>query len=638
MTLFKQIALTVSLITITLLSSVMYVNYQSTKTDIIDTLYQTAVNNISTLSTKIADASEDNAIIASTIDSEFDSGYYNKISFESNLNNFKYTQIDHEKPENIPNWFIKITNLNIEPITIDVTNGWSILGKLTVIADKNIAYNSLYKVFINLIYLFIIYVSISLTLLYIIIHFILKPLKSIQNQAESIVNNEFVIQKKIPFTVEFKDVVKAMNTMVKKVEEIFIQSTKVAKENKELLYIDPTTKLYNRRYLMLKILDTIKLENKLGGGSAILIRLDGAEILNTKLGRQKVDNIFLQLANIFKESTNNIFHNLIARINATEFILILPNFTKEQSSIISNTINSKFNQILNEQQINSKNIYLTIAIYQYNSNITIKNLLTHLDSAIDIAKAKEDSNLHIYKDSIDHEVLAKEQWREIIDEAMNNNNFVLRTWKCINTNKNTLNHNVITFTIKHNNINFMYGDFMPPTISLGLVSSMYILVLEKILKTKQFYKSNVVFRLSNEFLQDINSLNKLENLFDKFCKNNINLIFEVHNIVAINNIDVLKTYIKLFNKFNYKFAINSFTNESNDFNYLRVLKPIYLKSDCKFLFDQPSASINSINTLTNTLDIKLIATYVTSIDEINKLKHINIFDVQGPITDKLIKD
>jgi len=50
MTLFKQMALAVSLIIVTILGAVMVINYQSARHDMIDSLYETTVNNISSLS------------------------------------------------------------------------------------------------------------------------------------------------------------------------------------------------------------------------------------------------------------------------------------------------------------------------------------------------------------------------------------------------------------------------------------------------------------------------------------------------------------------------------------------------------------------------------------------------------------
>ncbi len=74
MTLFKQMALAVSFIIIVMLGAVMAINYHSAKQDMIQSLYETTVNNISTLTNRLADASDDPALLVTTIDAEFDSG------------------------------------------------------------------------------------------------------------------------------------------------------------------------------------------------------------------------------------------------------------------------------------------------------------------------------------------------------------------------------------------------------------------------------------------------------------------------------------------------------------------------------------------------------------------------------------
>lgn len=54
--LFKPMAITISImIIIILLESVMDINYQASKKDMIQNLYETTVNNISTLTAKLAD-------------------------------------------------------------------------------------------------------------------------------------------------------------------------------------------------------------------------------------------------------------------------------------------------------------------------------------------------------------------------------------------------------------------------------------------------------------------------------------------------------------------------------------------------------------------------------------------------------
>jgi len=116
MTLFKQLAFVVSMIIIAVLGAVMYINYTSAKQDMIDSLYQSTVNNISTLSSKIADAKGHEALTITTIDAEFDAGYYMLIEFTSNDGLFHYKQAaayNYIKKSNVIAFQMTNANLNV---------------------------------------------------------------------------------------------------------------------------------------------------------------------------------------------------------------------------------------------------------------------------------------------------------------------------------------------------------------------------------------------------------------------------------------------------------------------------------------------------------------------------------------------
>ena len=365
MTLYKQMALVISLMIITILITVMSINYQTAKDNMIENLYQTTVNNMSSITNKIASTGSEPALIRSIIDSEFDSGYYKLIKFITNDSSFTYKQKDIDPVAGVPKWFVNFANIDIKPVTEDVTSGWSIIGQVTVEADAGVIYKALYQTFVKLLYLFAIFAIVSLILLNILLHYILKPLTHIQHQAEAITKNKFVIEKKKPYIKEFRKVSNAMNVMVKKVEEIFNKANEAALYNRELLYNDPVTKLFNRRYLMLKLPELVQLETKNDGGSIIFLALDGAEILNQHLGRQEADEFFHALAEILSEECEDIEEKVIARVNGTEFILMLPNCESYMSHAISRDIFDRFLELLETKEIDTQAMNMNIGIYRY---------------------------------------------------------------------------------------------------------------------------------------------------------------------------------------------------------------------------------------------------------------------------------
>lgn len=637
MTLFKQMALAISLIIIIMLGAVMAINYNTSKKDMVQSLYETTVNNISSLTNQLSQSADDIASIESIIDSEFDSGYYHSIEFESNDSKSDYKQVDNSKVVGVPSWFINFSDIKIDKVSSDVSSGWMVVGNVSVEADTSIVYKSLYKMFINLLYLFIISVIVSLVLLSLMLHFILKPLYAVQNQAESILKNEFIIQKGIPYTTEFKDVVVGMNTMVSKVEEIFKKGNDAVKRNKELLYNDPITKLFNRRYLMIKLPDLIKEENKANGGICIFLALGGAEILNQVLGRQKADNLFLELAKIFNEITKEYDDKVISRVNGTEFTLVLANCESDAGKNITRLINRSFTMLLTANDLNHTKVFINMGLYRYKPTTTITELLTSTDNALSLAKSKDDLNIHLYEEKDDENALGKEQWRTIIEDSIQNNYFSLRFWPTINTKTKKIDHKVMTFTIDGGeNKKYFYGDFIAPAINLGLVGNMYIVTLRELItkRHKELDGTRCSIRLSNDFIKEEKAFKELSTLFAEHAKTlKFKLSFEVTDNFAINNTVVVKSFVNLFKKYGFEFGINSFTGESNDFTYLQDLNPIFIKADCAFLLDQSQDSMSAIHVITDSLSIDIIATFVKTKEELDQLQAMHINSVQGPITD-----
>jgi diguanylate cyclase (GGDEF)-like protein len=638
MTLFKQMALAFSIMIITILGSVMAINYKAAKKDMVESLYQTTVNNISTLSDKIAQTGGEPVLVTSVIDSEFDSGYYRYIKFTSNDASFTYKQEDTDPIVGVPLWFVDFANIKLKAVHSDVTSGWDIIGQIVVKADPTIVYKALYQTFTKLLYLFVIFVILSLILLSIMLHFILKPLGRIQHQAESILNNEFVIESKEPYTTEFREVAHAMNAMVKKVEEIFNKANEAAQRNRELLYNDPITKLFNRRYLMLKLPELIQAETKSEGGSIILIALNGADLLNKQLGRKEADSFFYDLAQIFLKRCSEIEEKIIARVNGTEFTLMLSDCELSEAETITHNIFQHFNQLAQNYKIDTQTTYLDVGIYRYHSNITVSTLLTRADNALTKAKADEHKNLYVYEDDTQN-ALPKEEWRSILENAIEQEEFNLKFWTTVDTQTKEIAHKVMTFAINNKqNQNFFYGDFIAPAINLGLVGKIYLVALKKLFTEKhpELNGSICSVRLSNEFLKDsqvLEELAKLLNLYGK--KRNFKLYFEISDSFAIQNSATLKAFVLLFKKYDLNFGINSFTGESPDFHYLKDLNPKFIKADVSFLLDQTKESMNSLEVITKSLGIELIASFVKNETELNALQKFHIYKVQGPITDKI---
>ncbi|MEA2018621.1 MAG: LapD/MoxY N-terminal periplasmic domain-containing protein [Campylobacterota bacterium] len=530
----------------------------------------------------------------------------------------------NEKFDSVPQWFIDLIHIENQESKSEISDGWKTSAIIYVSTNAGDAYLKLYQQAKYIIYYSIISFLVSFIILLVFLRFILKPLENIDNLAKEISNGKFNKITNIPWTIELKNVSISMNNMSLKVQDIFKKGEESAKRNKELLYNDPITKLFNRRYLMIKIPEILKIANKTNGGSVIFIALGGAQILNQSLGRQKADNLFLEFANSLKKITRNYENRVISRVNGTEFTLLLHDCDASISSDIARRINRSFSKLIKANNLNGDDIFINIGIFRYNPNTLISELMTKTDNALSIAKSKENDNTHLYEEKEDENVLGKEQWREIIENSIVNNSISTNSLQVLNTKSNTLYHNILEMKIEENkNKSYKNKEFIANTINLGQIDKVYISALKNIFIAKD-NNTKYSIHLLNEFIKDKNSIDKLEDLF-KNTPNDIDLTFEVSDTFTIANTNLIKSYVQLFNKFKFKFAINSFTGEADSYSYLEQLNPKYIKSDCSYLLDQSNESISALDIITDTLSIDVVATSVETKEQIKELNKRHIY-------------
>ncbi len=637
MTLFKQLALLISFFLLIILSTVLILNFQSANSTVQEQLYEDAKNTASSLSLSLGTANGDEATLSTMINANFDSGHYRSISLYSQHDELMYERKTEQNLEDVPELFIKMLNIEIPTASAQVSAGWSPIGILYVQSDSSYAYRHLYKIFIRLLLSFVILATIGLIVLNILIHVILKPLKKIQQQSEAILDNNFILQEEIPYTIEFRDVVKGMNVMVEKVEGIFNAASEATKRNRELLYNDPITTLFNRKYMVLKLPDILEIENRENGGSLLFLALSGAEIINSVLGRQGTDKLFLDFSTELKSIALAYEDSLVSRVNGTEFTLVLPACTSDDCQSVVESILRIFSEILEKNGMHKdEKVNINIGVYRYFQGSNMTEVLTKADSALTLAKADTKANIHCLEEIEAQMALGKEQWRNILQETLNQDNFVLNFRDVVALNGSANYHKIMTFFIEDSELGRLeYGKYIPFALTFNMIDDIYSHVLKKLflMGEDELNCAVVAVRLSVEFLKQNHSIVLLKELFDTYAKQKkFKLIFEVSDSFALNNIILLERYNALFREYGYAFAINQFSAQSDEYSYLKTLKPLYIKADAKFLIAQSSESMGSLRVITDAIGADIIASFVETKEQVEELKIRNIDFFQGPFT------
>ena len=616
MTLFKQIALMLSIFLLIILTTVLTLDFRSANQSVQDRLYEDAKNTATSLSLSLGSANGDLSMMSTMINANFDSGHYLNIKLIDVDGNIMYERNNESELLNIPQWFLDIVNITAPTASANVSAGWSQVGILRVQSDDSSAYRALYTIFQNLLISFGIIALIGLIILNFLLHAILKPLKRVQKQAEAVIRNEFIIQEKIPYTKEFKDVVLGMNNMVTKVKAMFDKGNQELKMHKELEYIDQSTGLKNRKYLVDRLPEYLKVDASSKGGINIIVALSGMIEANEKLGHQDVDKLFIKIADIFRDSSKMFKNSVVARMNGTEFSLLLPECKNDYALKLAKDIQNSVTKEIEVCGLNTEETFISLGLYAYSHTDTIAQLLSNSDNAL--AQAKFDqSNIHLVETQGKTEVMGKEAWKKIINQAISKNRFHLVSWPVINNKEKKLEHNVLSINLfLDKNTSYSYAKFMAPAIQSGLSNSIYKNVVHMLFETPDTILSASTYslRLPHEYLELKETYFEISELLRKYAASlPFKLIIELPDRLVRQDSQQIKLYKQLFENYGIELGIFEFIGESDDYQYLQDLRPVYIKGEGSYFLTQNPQSISALRLITDSVGISLIAVGVMNI-------------------------
>ncbi|MCW8953775.1 MAG: diguanylate cyclase [Sulfurimonas sp.] len=638
MTLFKQIAIMLSIFLLIILATVLTLNFQSANKSVQDRLYEDAKNSATSLSLSLGNANGDISMMSTMINANFDSGYYREITLVDVENITLYERKSESEIIDIPSWFLNMIEIEAPIARANVSAGWSQVGILSVQSDTTYAYKQLYSILKSLLISFALISVIGLIILNLLLHAVLKPLKEVQKQAAAVIRNEFIIQDNIPYTTEFRDVVLGMNNMVSKVKAMFDKGNKELKAHKELEYIDKNTGLRNRKYLIDRLPEYLKVDASSKGGINILIAISGMMQANEKLGHQNADKLLLDIADIFRDNSKVFTNCIVARMNGTEFSMLLPDCSKENALELAKKIYDSVEQKIIQNELNTNEIFISLGLYEYSHRDTISQLFSRSDNSLAQAKFHP-SNIHLEKAEDSVEVMGKEAWKLIINNAIEKNRFSFVSWPVVDTKSKKLANHVLSINLTlDKNTSYSYAQFMAPAIQSGLSNDIYKNVVNMLFKIPDMLLSASTYslRLPYEYLEHEGTFEDISELLRANAATlPFKLIIEMPDRLVRQDSKHIMEYKELFKMYNIDVGVFEFIGESEDYQYLQDLRPVYIKGESSYFLTQTDQSLSALRLITDTVGISLISVGVMDMQTLQKLEERGIHIVQGLVTEMI---
>ncbi|HEX5623468.1 MAG TPA: GGDEF domain-containing protein, partial [Sulfuricurvum sp.] len=346
------------------------------------------------------------------------------------------------------------------------------------------------------------------------------------------------------------------------------------------------------------------------------------------------------LADELKVQLEGLRNVLIARLNESDFFVVVPEHESASVRLLVENVMRHMQEKM--EAIDSITSYVTLGcgMGMYSEQDTLKSLFSRADHSV--VEAKEKGNFAIEESRSNDEslILGREEWRNELLQSIQESRMVLAFQSVVEYRESDLNvlHEEIFLRLldKEGTIHNA-GYFIPVASSLGLVDMLDRYMIEKVLShlRENNPTGGMAINLSCDFIKKHSNIEWLRTQLEGFQRNSeAALSFEVTNTVAINELEAVHTLSNMAKVFGYRFGIDHFVLPDSGADYLKVIRPNYLKSNSAYLqdmlYDHDTGNAReSLNNLAKSLGIDIIAMNIEESKQMEELRGLGIKRFQG---------
>jgi len=632
MTLFKQIALLVSTVFLILLLIIVMNDLSRTGNFQQGQLRTTAQDMATTLGIAISNLPEgdDQATLEVLFNAVFDSGYYTRIELVGVDGQTVHQKSQELDVEGVPDWFIGLVPLESARGSTQVMKGWTQLGQLNLEVHPGFAYSSMYQALVSALRWFALLFAVSMVVLWLVLRYVLAPLQRVKEQADAIHNNQFVQQEKIPATLELKRVVEAMNLMVSKVQGIFDDQEKTLGRYQQLLYHDKLTGLGNRRYLLDQLQQSMSEESGLHGCMAI-IKIVDFEQLRDHHGYEVSDNLVRILADMLRQTHADLEAERISRFNEDEFAFL----SAADESAVSDFIRELFDnfQQLIQSEADLAEVQLLAGICDLEAGGEIGSILSGIDYCLSQANTRGPFSIERQLSTNLELPQGKMQWRSWLESMLETKQLFLVGQLAISNDRLPMQRELFIRARNQQGQVVPASAFMPMASSLGMALDIDREVFRLVASNQELDRNvPLALNLSAAFFELAEAQEEFDQLLDGCAQNGTRLCIEAshhvlnqHPIMCNKISDRVRRHQHQFGIDNLDLGQSLQLLQSGQFDYVKI-NAITLHEMSR---NDMSAGFQALRTITDTLDIRIIAVAVDSQAVCDELKALGIDTMQG---------
>ncbi len=637
MSLIKQLWIAVIvLITVVFISSFAISSY-SARHYFSEQLHLKNIDNANVLALSMSQMEKDPILLELMIAAQFDSGHYQQIKLvQPDGTVLQQRSYDADSGNSVPQWFVRMMPLSVEPGVAQVQDNWRQFGTLYVESHSRFVYQALWDSSRKLFFWCLLVAFLACLLGSVLLKVILLPLKQVVSQAEAIGSRRFITSTE-PFTREFRKVVRAMNTLSGRVGHMMEAEGQRLDEIRHQYQHDKVTGLVSREFFLNQLEAVLATEDQAARHALLLVRITDLKHINQQLGHRRTDELLHALADVIRNITGNQNEHFSqagsGRLRATDFALLLTDCNSLWQ--LSNALEQQLKK-LSERYKEISGLQLSIAGSYFHSGEPLSQLLLRVDGLLAVAEHQQHGNTEL---CLEPELApaavftSAEQWRQALTEALQQPALQLQYYPVVSLDGTLLHQEAMVRLTLGGEVRTA-GFFIAWARRLGLLPQLDLAVMKLVLQELQRTgsASAVAVNLSAEILRDGESRQQLKALLQDYPAEAAHLWLEFNEQTVISELPLLAGFGQTVRAAGCKLGLQAAGHHMDHFPELQAAGLDYLKLDSALL--RPSAEgnvfIQGLCTLGHSVGLVIIADGLNGEPDLAQLQLQGIDAVSGP--------
>ncbi len=636
MTLRMQLVLTITALFLVLFAGVAVISVNNTRHYLDEQLSSLAQDTATSLGLSLSPHMKKNDLpmMRSMVSAIFDRGYYREIDMISIHGEPMIRMENPVKVHGVPSWFVDLVPLETPEGEALVMSGWRQAATIHVWSHPGYAYQQLWKTSVDEFRLFLLLASVTLLAGFIALHFILRSLRKVEEQANAISSREYLVQEKLPWTRDLRRVVEVMNRMSIKVGEMFREQESLTEMFRAETLKDAVTGIGNRRFFDARMDHLVASSEEFYRGALFLISLGGFARFNEERGFAAGDELLAEFAKGLGAIAELFPGSVHARFSGANFVLLVPGMEPEGSGEAAGRITALIESAFSGFEAEE---YGHVGISFFEKGMTSGELLAEADLALHAAQAEEALGWRRFEGRLKRmeEVQGAIYWKNLLKSVLESGEILLHFQPVVSCIGSRVLHQEVLIRIARGEEIINAGLFLPMAEKMGVSVRLDRLVVEKTIGYLERYEnSRFAINLSIASVLDRHFCDwlfaRLQGLDGKAAR----LRFELDEHDIVRHLEAVEAFVLGMKKTGCGFGADHCGRGFASFGYLATLKLDYLNIDGSYVrkLDNDLNSrflVQAMTRIAHEVDVEVYAESVETESEREMLSGLYVNGCKG---------